>query len=220
MVPEMGPGHRAGGADLASGVDTAGTVARIDLRLPHHPRLGSPLLRCVRYNRSQARAHPASAAARQPPSIMRITRPRRQGGARDASPPLQGLAPPARRPRAAGAPWEARARAARVQTAGEDLVVVVVVVVVVAPTPNYLRLASPDRGKYLFLSFMSPTHMIVREPHMIANGLACSMDELQLQPMCGSMYGFSNPSGTGWHSVCSSRLEIGSTSVRVGLVAS
>ena len=38
------------------------------------------------------------------------------------SPPLQGLAPPARRPRAAGAPWEARARAARVQTAGEDLV--------------------------------------------------------------------------------------------------
>ena len=37
MVPEMGSGHRAGGADLASGVDTAGTVARIDLRLPHHP---------------------------------------------------------------------------------------------------------------------------------------------------------------------------------------
>jgi hypothetical protein len=34
MVPEMGSGHRAGGADLASGVDTAGTVARIDLRLP------------------------------------------------------------------------------------------------------------------------------------------------------------------------------------------
>ena len=45
-----------------------------------------------------------------------------EGGARAASPPLQGLAPPARRPRAAGAPWEARARAARVQTAGEDLV--------------------------------------------------------------------------------------------------
>ena len=72
-----------------------------------------------------------------------------EGGARAASPPLQGLAPPARRPRAAGAPWEARARAARVQTAGEDLVVVVVVVVVVrTPTPNYLRQASPDRGKY------------------------------------------------------------------------
>ena len=35
-----------------------------------------------------------------------------EGGARAASPPLQ---------RAAGAPWEARARAARVQTAGEDL---------------------------------------------------------------------------------------------------
>ena len=43
------------------------------------------------------------------------------GGARAASPPLQGLAPPARRPRAAGAPWEARARATCVQTAGEDL---------------------------------------------------------------------------------------------------
>ena len=46
-----------------------------------------------------------------------------EGGERAASPPLQGLAPPARRPRAAGAPWEARARATRVQTAGEDLVV-------------------------------------------------------------------------------------------------
>ena len=46
-----------------------------------------------------------------------------EGGARAASPPLQGLTPPERRPRAAGAPWEARARAARVQTAGEDLVV-------------------------------------------------------------------------------------------------
>ena len=33
----VGSGHRAGGADLASGVDTAGTVARIDLRLLHHP---------------------------------------------------------------------------------------------------------------------------------------------------------------------------------------
>ena len=56
MVSEAGSGHRAGGADLASWVGTAGTVARIDLRLPHHPRLGSPLLRYVRYNRSQARA--------------------------------------------------------------------------------------------------------------------------------------------------------------------
>ena len=33
-----------------------------------------------------------------------------EGGAHAASPPLQGLTPPARRPRAAGAPWEARAR--------------------------------------------------------------------------------------------------------------
>ena len=55
------------------------------------------------------------------------------------------------RSRAAGAPatrrrrpWEARARAARVQTAGEDLWWVVVR----TPTPNYLRQASPDRGKY------------------------------------------------------------------------
>ena len=52
--------------------------------------------------------------------------------------------PPARRPPAAGAPWEARARAARVQTAGENLWWWVVR----TPTPNYLRLASPDRGKY------------------------------------------------------------------------
>ena len=58
------------------------------------------------------------------------------------------------RPRAAGAPWEARARAARVQTAGEDLVVVVVV----AATPNYLRQASTDRGKYPF-------------PYLVANRL-------------------------------------------------
>ena len=57
-------------------------------------------------------------------------------------------APATRRRIAAGAPWEARARAARVQTAGEDLVVGGWVVVVRTPTPNYLRLASPDRGKY------------------------------------------------------------------------
>ena len=59
-----------------------------------------------------------------------------EGGARAASPPLQGLAPPARRPRAAGAPWEARARAARVQTASEDLWWWWMVR---TPTPNYLR---------------------------------------------------------------------------------
>ena len=66
-----------------------------------------------------------------------------EGGARAASPPLQGLAPPARRPRAAGAAWEARARAARGQTAGEDLWWWCA-----HPTLNYVRLASPDRGKY------------------------------------------------------------------------
>ena len=33
----MGSGHQAGGADHASGVGTAGTVAKIDLRLLHHP---------------------------------------------------------------------------------------------------------------------------------------------------------------------------------------
>ena len=70
MVSEAGSGHRAGGADLASWVGTAGTVARIDLRLPHHPRLGSPLLRYVRYNRSQARAHPAVS-----PALRSFTRP-------------------------------------------------------------------------------------------------------------------------------------------------
>ena len=41
-------------------------------------------------------------------------------------------------------------------------VVVVVVVVVVAATPNYLRLASPDRGKYnniwLEAAQASPVH--------------------------------------------------------------
>ena len=42
---------------------------------------------------------------------------RHEGGARAASPPRQGLAPPARRPRAAGAPWEVRARAARFKRA-------------------------------------------------------------------------------------------------------
>lgn len=63
MVSEVGSGHRAGGADPAGWVGTAGTVAMIDLRLPHHPRLGSPLLRYVLYNRSQARARPAVALA-------------------------------------------------------------------------------------------------------------------------------------------------------------
>ena len=47
----------------------------------------------------------------------------------------------------AGAPWEARARS-NVPRRTLWWVVVVVVVVVRAPTPNYLRLASPDRGKY------------------------------------------------------------------------
>ena len=46
--------------------------------------------------------------------------------------------------------WEARARAARVQTAAKTLWWVVVVVVR-TPTLNYLRQASPDRGKYLCL---------------------------------------------------------------------
>ena len=71
-----------------------------------------------------------------------------------ASPPLQGLTPPARRPRAAGAPWEARARAARVQTAGKTLWWVVVV----AATPNYLRLAPLIGGSiYRVYSRSCPT---------------------------------------------------------------
>ena len=35
-VGSRGTGFRVGGADRTSGVDTAGTVAKIDLRLPHH----------------------------------------------------------------------------------------------------------------------------------------------------------------------------------------
>ena len=42
---------------------------------------------------------------------------RHEGGARAASPPRQRLAPPARRRRAAGAPWEELARAARFKRA-------------------------------------------------------------------------------------------------------
>ena len=39
-----------------SWVYTAGTVARIDLRLPHHPRSGSPLLR-VLFDRKNENPH-------------------------------------------------------------------------------------------------------------------------------------------------------------------
>ena len=52
-----------------------------------------------------------------------------------------------RRRRAGRAPPARRGRRVRVQTAGEEPLVVVVVVVR-APTSNYLRLASPVRGKY------------------------------------------------------------------------
>ena len=69
-----------------------------------------------------------------------------EGGARAASPPHQGLAPPARRPRAAGAPWPVGgACACRARSNGRRRPLVVVVVV--AATPNYLRQASPDRGR-------------------------------------------------------------------------
>ena len=73
-----------------------------------------------------------------------------------ASPPLQGLTPPARRPRAAGAPWEARARAARVFKRPAKTLWWWVVR---TPTPNYLRLASPDRGKYDFYEIMHPADL-------------------------------------------------------------
>ena len=44
-----GSGHRAGGANLASGVDAAGTVARIDLRVLCPPtQMKLPLLPTVR----------------------------------------------------------------------------------------------------------------------------------------------------------------------------
>ena len=66
-----------------------------------------------------------------------------------AAPRSRAAGAPAARRRAAGAPrravGNACARAARVQTAGENLVVVVV-----ALAPKYLlRQASPNRGKYL-----------------------------------------------------------------------
>ena len=51
------------------------------------------------------------------------------------------------RRRAAGAPWEARARAARVQTAGEDLVVVGGGGA--RTKPQLPQAGFPDRGKYL-----------------------------------------------------------------------
>ena len=91
-----------------------------------------------------------------------------EGGARAESPPLEGLAPPARRPHA---PWEARARAARVQTRPAKtkrlyypLAKTLLVVdwwwggggVVRTPTPNYLRQAFPDRGKYASYAYRVP----------------------------------------------------------------
>ena len=80
-MPEMGSGHRAGGADLASGVDTAGTVARIDLRLPHHSacdtcEVASADSDTSARDQSQARARPASAATRQPPNYFSDRLPR------------------------------------------------------------------------------------------------------------------------------------------------
>jgi hypothetical protein len=67
-----------------------------------------------------------------------------EGGARAASPPLQGLAPPARRPRAAGAPATRRRRAVggacacRARSNGRRKPLCGGGVVVVAPTPNYI----------------------------------------------------------------------------------
>ena len=68
------------------------------------------------------------------------------------------------RSRAAGAPATRRRRAVggacacRARSDGrEDLVVVVVVVR--TPTPNYLRQASPDRGKYTFYHYDGPSQI-------------------------------------------------------------
>ena len=86
-----------------SWVYMAGTVARIDLRLPHHQRLGSPLLRYVRYNRIIARR-------------LAPTRPSRQHYAhllvRFTPPPLPRRRPPCllRLPTARAASGRARAR--------------------------------------------------------------------------------------------------------------
>ena len=73
-----------------------------------------------------------------------------EGGARAASPPLQGLAPPARRPHA---PPARRGRRVRVPRAFKRPAKNLwcwcrwVGGAHTTPTPNYLRLASPDRGK-------------------------------------------------------------------------
>ena len=82
----------------------------------------------------------AAASATLERSAGTVARGRRASGVAVAPRSHAAGAPAAR---AAGAPWEARARAARVQTADEDLWWVVVVV---AATPNYRRLASPDRS--------------------------------------------------------------------------
>ena len=64
----------------------------------------------------------------------------------------------------AGAPWEARARAARVQTAGEDLVVGGA-----RTNSNYLSLASPDRGKYNRGGSHSALHDSRKEPDRLGS---------------------------------------------------
>ena len=73
-----------------------------------------------------------------------------EGGARAASPSLQGLTPPARRPARRGRRVRVpRAFKRPATTFGGWWVVI-------ATTPNYLRLASPDRGKYRLCTNLIP----------------------------------------------------------------
>ena len=75
------------------------------------------------------------------------------GAARERSSALAAGAPATRRRRAVGGACACRARSNICAPLRENLVVVVVVVVVRTPTPNYLRQASPDRGKYFTVYF-------------------------------------------------------------------
>ena len=90
-----------------------------------------------------------------------------EGGARAASPPLQGLTPPARRP-------ARRGRRVRVPRAFKRPAKTLWWWWVVrTPTPNYRRLASPDRGKYYYAPPIQYMSDLARPSH--SSSVACSV---------------------------------------------